>query len=397
LNRIGKEDSLLVLLLLCGAWLYEEARTRHLARGTAPNRWYAASGAAFGLMMASKYMPYYLGLWALFGLAVAAEARRSGGRGGAPAGTVHARASVWFFLAMAGAFLAANPVILRPGTWDYLLHYLGGGTMTHHGAFFAGRLYVNMIGATPWGLPWHFYLTYLVTKTPVPVLAAIALGTAELVRRRRERGAIFARVFLVFFLLPASLMASKFARYLLPTLVVLDVVAALGLARAMTLVAPGGWRGVGRLTAGGLATVVVGSAAFAQVSSSPYPSLYQNAVAQRVSAAVLFPNDEFYDLGMREAVGWIAERAAPGASIASDAPGVVAEYLRRAGRTDLENRSLSMGGPGRPPVESWVLAQDSHACFESQQVVSQLRRRQAPAFTVGARGTAAVEAFRLPW
>ncbi|MBP1636357.1 MAG: rane protein of unknown function [Acidobacteria bacterium] len=395
INRIGKEDTFLVLFLLLGAWLYEEARRRHLLDGEAPHGWYAASGAAFGLMLASKYLIYYLGLWALFGLAASAEARRGGADARAAAGDQ--RASKWFYLAIAGGFVAGDPVILMPATWLYGLHYVAGHTITHHGAAFAGQLYLNQPAATPWGLPWYFYLAYLVTKTPLPVLGAMGLGLVELVRRRRERGAVFARVFLIFFLLPSSLAASKFGRYLLPTLVVLDVVAALGAVRAFRWLA-GLAHPTRALAAGALAGALVGGPLFAQIAWSPHQTLYQNVLGRAMSPpGRMFPNDELYDMGVREAVEWIAARAAPGASIASDSPGVVAEYLRRYGRPDLEARYLSMAGLAVPPTQTWLLASESHACFESIQVVKQVRARQRPDFVYRVRGTAAVEAYRLPW
>lgn len=406
INRIGKEDTFLVFFLLLGAWLYEEARHRHLRDGRAPHRWYGASGAAFGLMLASKYMPYYLGLWAIFGMAASAEQRRQARRGADGAsrgadgarGPARQRASSWFYLGIVGAFLVANPAILAPATWSYLFAYVGGHTVTHHGAFYAGRVYMNMVGATPWGLPWHFYLVYLATKVPLVILAATGVGVVELVRRRRERGAVFARVFLLFFLLPASLFAAKFARYLLPTLVVLDVVAALGIVRVLELLARRSGPRVQPLAIGAVTAVVLGAGLMAEAAATPYPTLQQNAVGRYLAApGTMFPNDELYDLGVREAVMWIAARARPGAVIASDAPGVVGEYLRRAGRGDIEARSLSMGGLATPPTETWLLAQDSHACFESLDVVKQVRSRQRPDYVYRVRGTASVEAYRLPW
>ena len=386
INRIGKEDSLLLLFLLLGAWCYEQARARQLRGGTSPDRWYVASGAAFGLMLASKYMPYYLGLWAVFGLA-------------AQDGRSWQHASRWFYAAMLVAFLLANPAVLLPATWRYVAAYAGGATITHHGMFYSGRVYPNTVDTTPWGLPWSYYLRYLVTKIPTPLLAAIGLGVAELVRRRRERGAVFARVMLVLFLLPASLVASKFVRYLLPALAVLDVVAALGVVRALDLMVGAGWSARARTAAGVLvAAVMVGAPLMAQVSSAPHYSLFQNAMGERLAApGRTYPDDELYDTGMREAVSWIAERARPGAALASDAPGVVAEYLRRANRPDLEARSLSMEGLSTPPTEAWLLAQDSHSYFESLPVIEQVRRRRTPDFVYRVWGTPAVEVFRMPW
>ncbi len=396
LNRIGKEDTFLVFFLLLGTWCYEEARARYAPGGEAPHRWYAAAGAAFGLMLASKYMFYYLGLWSLFRLAAGAEERKASTPARESVGAAGRRAPRSFYLAAAATFAAANPVILWPPTWAYFLHYAGGGLMTHHGAYFAGRIYPNGISDTPWGLPWYFYLLYMVVKMPLPVLAAIGLGLVELVRLRRERGAVFMRVFLLFFLLPSSLAASKFARYLLPTLVVLQLVAALGIVRALDLVVR--WRPPRLRVAAAGATValVVVSALNAQVTAAPFASLHLNALGHGLSApGALFPNDELYDAGMREAVQWVAERAAPGASLASDAPGVVGEYARRAGRADLEARSLAEAGIPMPPAEVWLFAQNSHACFESEQVVDQVRRRQPPAFVYRLHGTPAVEVYHL--
>jgi hypothetical protein len=396
INRIGKEDSFLVFFLLLGAWLYEEARARHLRDGRAPHLWYAASGAAFGVMLASKYLLHYLGLWALFTVAAGAESDRVSAATGRAADTWQ-RASWHFYAAIPAAFVVANPAILLPDTWRYILAYVMGTTITHHGAYFAGHIYSNMPGDTVWGLPWHFYLTYILTKTPLPVLAAAAVGVAELVRRCRERGAVFARVFLVFFLLPASLAASKSARYLLPTLVILDVVAALGIVRAAAVISRLSHPRLSALATAMAVTLVIGTPLLAQVCWSPVPSLYQNPIGRLVSSpGGMFPNEELYDAGVRESVAWIVRRAAPGASIASDAPSVVREYLRRDGRDDIEARSLSMAGVARPPVEAWVLAQNSHACFESAQVIDQLRRRP-PAFVYRVCGTTAVETYRMPW
>ncbi len=397
LNRIGKEDTFLVFFLLLGTWLYEEARARHAPGGTVPSRWYAASGAAFGLMLASKYMIYHLGLWALFRLAAGAEERKLTGSRPAPAGP-RRRAPRSFYVAALVAFVIANPAILSPATWAYCLHYASGGTMVHHGAYFAGQIYSNAITDTPWGLPWYFYLLYLGVKIPLPILAAIGVGLIELVRLRRRRGAVFARVFLLFFLLPSSLAASKFARYLLPALVVLQLVAALGVVRTLDLVTR--WRGprLRMAAAGAIVALVVVTALSAQVTAAPFASLHLNAIGHRVSTpGGLFPNDELYDMGVREAVLWIAGRAALGASVVSDAPGVVGEYLRRAGRTDIEARPLATKGLPLPPAEVWLLAQNSHACFESQPTVDLVRHRERPVFVFSVRGTATVEVFHLDW
>src|SRR5260221_12081113 len=66
ISRIGKEDTFLLLFFLVGIWCYEQAKRQGAADASGAQRWYAGSGAAFGLMLASKYMPQYLGIYALF-------------------------------------------------------------------------------------------------------------------------------------------------------------------------------------------------------------------------------------------------------------------------------------------------------------------------------------------
>src|ERR1700682_733584 len=61
INRIGKEDTFLLLFFLLAVWCYERAKRLGDTDAVGAQRWYAGSGASFGLMLASKYMPHYLG------------------------------------------------------------------------------------------------------------------------------------------------------------------------------------------------------------------------------------------------------------------------------------------------------------------------------------------------
>jgi hypothetical protein len=123
--------------------------------------------------------------------------------------------------------------------------------------------------------------------------------------------------------------------------------------------------------------IAVVGLAVAQESAAPFYSLFRNAVGERVAAAGdTFP-EETYDYGVREAVSAIVETAEPSAFIVSDAPGVVAHYLKTSARTDLQVRSLSGQGISYSGP-SWVIVQDEHATFENYDVVQQLRRTSAP-------------------
>jgi 4-amino-4-deoxy-L-arabinose transferase-like glycosyltransferase len=134
-------------------------------------------------------------------------------------------------------FLAANFAIVFSATWQYLTTFMRGHAMRHSGYMFAHQVYVNGMLTSPWGVPPWFYVTYLVTKLPIVVLAASAAGIVWTWRHPDHRGAVFIRVFLVFTLLPYSLVSGKFVRYMLPVLAVLDLTAAVGIVMLLRRVA----------------------------------------------------------------------------------------------------------------------------------------------------------------
>jgi hypothetical protein len=386
INRIGKEDSLLLMFLLLGAWLYQRGKQAGTGEGKAARRWYLGSGASFGLMLATKYMPHFFGLHALFA------------RAAYPGAYKKRPTSGWFYPVMGAVFLAANFALLLPGTWHYLLTYVEGKTIPHSGYYFAHQLYSNSLRSSPFGLPWWFYLAAIATKVPFLVTAAFLAGIGQLVARRREPGYVFLRVFVVFFLLPYSLVATKFVRYMLPFFAIMDLTAAVGIVWFTDLVGQRvRWRWAGAAASAAVVLLFVAGPVGAVISSAPYYSLYQNAAGRALGPpGWMFSNDEFYDVGVREAVEQVSRLARPGAVVASDAQGVVQEYLRRLGREDLQAWSLSGRGLPMTGVETWVLAQDGHTYFENLPLIENLRRQGAPALVVRVAGGTAVQVFRFP-
>ena len=384
INRLGKEDTLLVFFFFAAAWLFERGKRESRANAESAQRWYTASGVAFGLMTASKYMPHYLGLHGVVNTITGLEPGERFPRNGR------------LFLGFVAAFFSTNFALLLPATWRHILRYLHGGQVIHTGYTFAHQIYVNTVDVTPWGIPPTFYLMFLATKVPGLVLAAFAVGLVQLARHSQERGFIFMRVFLLFFLLPYSLIAAKFVRYILPLLAFVDILAAVGivwglrqLARCIT---GSRWRLLA-VTAGTLCCAI--SPLYAQISTHPFPGFYQNAIGAHIApAGYLFP-EAFNDAGVREAVGLIARQARPRAVIASDATTVVAEYLARAGRSDMHAWSISRDGLPMGSVETWVLVQNEHRYFENEAVIEQLQRRLQPWREVRVLGAVAVQVFHL--
>jgi len=363
ISRIGKEDTFLLLFFLLAVWCYERAKRQGATDPSGAQRWYAGSGAAFGLMLASKYMPQLLGIYALFNTISDREpgANRPNRR--------------WHFGAMAIAFGAANIAIFFPETWRYCVAYVQGGMLVSHGNPYAGRLYITNIPVSPLGVPATFYLQLIATKVPLGVLGAAFAGGIELIRRRHERGFVLLRVLLLFLLVPYSLMAAKFLRYALPMFAVIDVVAGVGIVSGIFWLLRKSWlpRPVRVGTACAAIAVLVIGAVAAPVSAAPFFSMFQNAIGERLAPpAVTFP-EETYDFGVREAVSAIAGAAGPAAVIVSDAPDVVAHYLKGSARPDLRVGSLSARGIPSRDQEVWVIVQDEHLTFENLPLVWQLR------------------------
>jgi hypothetical protein len=391
INRIGKEDSFLLLFFLLAIWCYERAKVQGVTDPEGAQRWYTASGASFGLMLASKYFPHFIGLYALYNTITDREPGAN-------------RPVRWrHYGAMLVAFLAADVAVLMPETWRYCVSYLQGGMLSHHGYLYAGQLYVNNIPISPLGLPVTFYLRFVATKVPFVVLAFAAAGLVEMVRHRNERGFVLLRVLIVFLLVPYSLMAAKFLRYTLPLVATLDLMAAVGfitiLRRSERLQpsdrrSPQGSRYLRLVTPVALmltlATVVA-----APLAAAPFYSLYQNPLGDRLAAPGATFSEETYDFGVREAVQAVLEVAQPSAVIVSDAAGVVRQYLTDGGRSDVHVRSFSGQGIPYGPEETWVIVQNEHITFENRDVVEQLRQRVRPWREFYAGNVLAAQLFRL--
>lgn len=381
-NRIAKEDSLLVLFLFAAAWYYERGKRVGVHDPDAAQKWFRRCGAAFGAMLASKYMPYWYGIHVIFFRAATPHQGRN---------RPDKRP---FYLAMLAAFLMTNFAILMPANWEWIASYVREMTMTHTGYVFAGRVYVNKVSATPWGVPPWFYVTYLATKVPLPVLAAFGLGLWQLVARRRDRGFVFARVFLVFMLLPYSLAATKFVRYMLPLYAIFNLVAALGLAWVACR-ARGARSMPARLVGSAVTVVVIASQGMATLKAAPHYSLSQNAFGAVVAGEqLLFPHDELFDAGVREAVKYVAAAAQPDAVVMSEAPAVVRTYLEWAGRHDVDSRALARGRWPRMTEDAWILVQDGRIYLENEALIQTLRQRRRPVHEIRIHGYRAVQIFR---
>jgi hypothetical protein len=377
INRIAKEDTFVVLFLLVASLCYEWAKTIGRTNPTRAQRWFAAAGAAFGLMLASKYVPYFVGIHILYFRI--AEPHPGSNRADKPT----------YFGAMALAFLIANFPVLLPGNWMTIASFLSEHAVQHTGYVFQDRLWPNTLSSTPAGLPPWFYLADLLTKIPLAVLATSAIGVWRL-SHRHDRGAMYVLTFILLTLLPYSLVATKFLRYMLPTLAMLDVAAAVAIADGVALVSSARSAAAHRIVAAGAAVVLLAPLA-AWLQARPLSALYRNVLGARVSPDRLwFAPDELYDAGLREAVTDVARIAPAHARLVTDAPAVVAFYAAAMGRSDLR---IARPEHDTPRPDDWFIVQQGRVYFENYAAVQKARERP-PLLAVDVRGFRAAEVYR---
>ncbi len=397
INRVGKEDTLLVFFLLTAYYFYNRAKRLPASDIAGQERLYALAGAAFGLMLASKYFPHYMGLNAIFYYLAGSDSRNNR--------ALTRRMWLKLFGAMILAFALFNPAAFVPKTWRYLLEFISENLVTHHGYPFMDNLYNNEISAMTSGMPWYFYFLFLAIKLPLPLLIALVVGMIEVFRHRGDpevaRGYLFLRMMLIFWLVPMSLVGSKFLRYTLTLIPLLYIAAAVGIVVIWRMASqavkkmklePRLWS---RVAAVAVALLFVLAPAITTVRSLPYPSLYLNALGGG-QTGYYFPHDEFYDLGARESIKYVAETAPQGASLASEIPGVVQYYLERYNRPDIRSEIIShpkFNLLDNPP--DYILLQHGRTYFENIEEFKLIEKSFSPEQSSSYLGADASRVYRL--
>jgi hypothetical protein len=396
-NRIVKEDTLLVFFMLLGFYLYNRAKGLSASDVAGQELLYALAGAAFGLMVASKYFPHYVGLNALFYTMIGFDSRNNR--------PLTRRMWSKYFGGLVAAFVIFNHALFLPQTWRYLWKYVNEELLTHHGYLLMDKLVINDATYTPGGSPWYFYFVFLWVKLPLPLLAAFIVGLIEIFRRRGDypesRGYVFLRMMLLFWL-PMSIVGVKFSRYSLTLMPLVYVTAAVGIVAIGRLLSSVlrrrlEWDFAPRVAAVVAATVFIVWPTIPTLNSvsSSHPGLWVNSLGGG-RIGYYFPHDEYYDLGARESIRYVAENAEQGARMASEIPGVVQYYLERYHRTDIRSEILSQPSfnlnEGRP---DFVLLQRGRIYFENRENFEFIERNFPVVQASTYEGAPAARVFRL--
>ena len=394
-NRIAKEDTFFLFFFLLANFFWLRSQTiAESNSGQNPEPYYRATGAAFGAMLASKYVPHLIAVSVCYNYIFQGLPTRRW-RIGRPRYAV-------IFAVMGVVFLICNPTILLPSTWREMLAFASIKKIGHDSYEFMGALYPHKPTAWLKGVPWYFYFVFMWVKLPLLTLATFLIGLPLLFRRRIGDG----RYFLLFWAFCWGMafipVGGKFTRYFTLVLPAVLIISGLGVQFTGHLIArwcemlfnAGKAKGYARVATASLVILISISAS---VTSVPHYRLYTNALGGGMAhAGDYFPHDEFYDAGLRQAIFEIAQRARHGAQVASEVPTLAAFYAQQAGRPDLvfisssDHNSLRMLGAG-----DFVIAARGRRYLSNDALLSGLRNSSVPAFRVSLGGVPAVDVYAL--
>ena len=389
MNRIGKEDTLLVFFILFAFYFFLCAKLTPPTEQKKKRHSYILSAASFGLMLASKYFPHYIGLNMLFHHNFHVRPRQPG----EPSGST----PKLFFILIIVVFLVANPAVLLPQVWNYLNAYMGGQLLVHTGYLFGGQLYKNNMSSTPfWGTPLYFYLLFMAIKIPLVVLASFIVGLFVAVKNRRNPGYAFLLFMFLFWIIPFSLIGGKWLRYTLALMPFVYMIAAVG---AMALIRwatarVSSWKFGPAMVYAVVVLIFMVVPATIAYANNPHYALYTNALAAD-KAGYYFPHDEFYDDGLREAIKYVCDNAPQNAIIAHETPAVARYYLEKYGRTDLQSHAMSEPefDPATIKGPAYFILQRGRTYFENREKLAFIRANFNEVYETEVRGLTACEVF----
>lgn len=391
-NRLAKEDTLLVFFAWLGYYFFilaKKASAINARQYSQPyGKWYVAAGASFGLMLASKYFPHYLGLIFLYYYLPSNRKEYPPFR----------RRDYFLLLGTCAlVFLIADPVILAPGTIKYFLHYVAEGTMTHHGYLVMGHFYFNDPAHLQGGMPFYFYLLMLALKTPIPVLLALGVGMVEVAKRRREPGASFLILMFLLWIVPFSLLSAKWLRWILSWMPMIYIIAAIGFVTILSCTRSLAMESRSRLLVPALNallfTVFLAQPLWTAAEAGPVYSLYLNPLGLR-RIGYYFPHDEFADAGLRTTIFKICKEAAAGSTVGGEASPVFSYYFHQCGRDDLHYFSLSHAHRETLPLSTYLVVEDGRKYFENISFIQEITSEEHPAWTTVIEGVPAVTVYR---
>ena len=353
LNRLTKEETALTFFTLLGCYFY--CRAQQAQADVTARRWYDLSAIGFGLSFASQYIIHLFGInalaWFLAGRA---------GLNHEPSRFGYKR----FFLVLLLAFVLVNPVILFPHNFTTIVQWLHHAGVKHSGYDFDGTLYVNFASRLLGGVPWYFYFWLLLVKTPIPILAATALGCILLLRDRKTLASCFFLSFVLLQLAGLSICGAKWIRYSL------SILPFLFLAGGYAVQQTWNWLAQRRMSLAPVAIAAIALFGWPLLELhawAPYYPFYLNAIGGGTTNITrYFAPDEVSEFDSREVAQQVCPTAFAGATLATGRPMSMTHYLQDCGRSDI--RIIPLFDPLYTPREGdLIVLEPSRRFFETQR------------------------------
>ena len=368
-NRVAKEDSFLLFFFLLANvfWL----RGQRVAESTDrnPEKYYWATAASYGAMVASKYVPHLFAIsmcyyWMFQQLP---ETRWRLGK----------KRILIVFAIMGIVFLVLSPTVLLPDTWRQMGLFAGGKRVVHDGYEFMNTLYTQRF--TDWlnGIPVYFYLVFTAVKLPLLTLLGFVVGLPLLFRRKLGDGRYFLLFWFMLWVVAFFFPGGKFTRYYTTILPAVLITSALGIQFVGRWVAD---RISRNYVTASLAVIVIAGSVVSSVQAAPHFRLFTNSIGGGDAwAGYYFPHDEFYDASMRDVMTEIATRARPGARVASESPSLASYYAERQNRSDLVCISLSDPEAFQQlSTGDFIIVARGRRYFSNDSIISALRDHATP-------------------
>ena len=391
-NRIAKEDTfLLFFFLLANVFWLKSQRVAEGEPDKNPEPYYWATAAAYGAMVASKYVPHLFVISASYNYMFQGLPSRRW--------RIGRRRYLIMILIMGAVFVLCSPTILLPDTWREMFAFAGYQRVGHDSYEFMGVLYSHHF--TDWlnGVPWYFYLVFTAVKLPALTVIAFAVSLPLLFRRRPlGDGRHFMLLWMFFWVIAFTFVGGKFTRYFTTMLPAVLIAAALGVQfvarRCERLFAAETGKLCVRIA---MPLTVVLCAVWASFTSAPHYRLYTNVFGGgEARAGYYFPHDEFYDAALRQVMFEVAAHAAPGARVASEAPRVAHFYAQQAARPDLMCVSLSDEAALATLVTGdYVIYERGRRYFSNDELLSAISRTTQPSLTIRLGPVPAVDVYTL--
>jgi len=395
LNRIAKEDTFLVFFFLLAIffWLRGQ-RVAESQPDRNPERYYWATAMALGAMMASKLIPILIAIPVAYNYVFQNIP--------ATRWVVGKKRFIKFFIILGVTFVVLSPTILLPGTWKAIANFTSYRAMGHDSYEFMGRLYTHRFADWLNGQPWYFYLVLLATKLPVISLAGFIGGLGFLFRRKAGDGRYLLLMWFALWTIGFVFAGGKFMRYVTSLMPVVLITSAIGIQFVAQRIGRLFARMVGNdsvkvYARAALPSVVILATFWSATKASPHYRLYVSALTGGATkAGAYFPQDEFYDAYMQDALREIAKRAQPQAVVVSELDTVSAYYAQRSNRADLVSLELSEPGTlGRLRVGDFLIDARGRTYLSNQAMLTRLRAAAAPSFAVSVGSTHAADVYVL--